>query len=243
MYYILLSCSTIRKLEDEIRHLEHVNNRLHSQSTHYETRLVHCNSSLPCFMYCDIYIYICCDVYSWQAADSTSSHPVKHSPKQQQRSTHRSPVQLSQQPHINTTTQSSGTPNRPLTRKKWLESSIPGLMFGGEHEKDELLPPSTCRQFTELYTIIPLTLITARMPSRMSPGANNERPLKQVPGRADNKERAPTRYDPNEMSVDAALKAMKDGSLVTSSDGKHKTKKNKEQVRLLPDSLINTTCI
>ena len=175
----LCVCSTIRRLEEEVRHLDHVNNRLHSQITHYDTGYV-CTFVYTCsntFMYSRylrlvetllvsvkvcfyksrnaLWIYTSLH-YSWPTEPTVKHHGhVTRSPqpdrsrntphRSQDTKPNKSPVPLTETHHTSNKSPAH-TPqsvNRPLTRKKWLESSVPGLLFGGP-DPEEKLPPSQC---------------------------------------------------------------------------------------------------
>ncbi len=75
---------------------------------------------------------------------------------------------------------------------------------------------------------------TARLPSRMSPEKNVTRCVKHSPRRpqvdsANTRERAPTRLIANE-TVEDTLRAVRDGNVLTSGEGRRKSKKKNEQV-------------
>lgn len=99
--------STIHGLEDEVRHLRHVNNRLHGQATHY-------------------------------SLSSSDNKSTPHEPGS-------TPSRPRSSPHYHAQTPPSATPPRTeptssaqrLTRRKWLEPSEPGLIFGNEPQQKE----------------------------------------------------------------------------------------------------------
>lgn len=128
--------SAIRSLEDEVRHLQHVKNRLFNMGTHYapgyesppENRSTYSKTS---------------PIRSkLSPPPSLSGHA--HSPSH----THSSPVALTQ--HAEDPSVLVTPDDRPLTRRKWLESSDPGL-FGvtpTNYDLDEAKKLSKVLQFS-----------------------------------------------------------------------------------------------
>ena len=115
---LYIVCSHIHKLEDRVRHLEHINNRLHGQATHYSL------GSFP------------------NSPDNAKIHHHTHSPSHSPHKTHKSTVTTSPGPSSRHTHHQTPLPmnhsqiqtqeskSSPLNRRKWLEPSDPGLILG-----------------------------------------------------------------------------------------------------------------
>lgn len=123
--------STIHKYGERIRHLEHINNRLHGQATHYtlgtapntpdDDKLHHCsNPSSPTPPRPPN------QTSPLTTTPITSAHP------------HGSPLPY---PHSRTPTDSSKSAS--LSRRKWLQPSDPGLIMG--------TPPDSPGQCSYMY--------------------------------------------------------------------------------------------
>ncbi len=74
----------------------------------------------------------------------------------------------------------------------------------------------------------------------MSPERNVMKSVKFSPRRTqvdsvNTRERAPTRLNANDSSVEDALRAVRDGNVLTSGEGRRKSKKKSEQVSMGTD--------
>lgn len=113
---------TIHTLEDEVRHLEHIKNRMHSMGTHYQLGYSTTQELTE-------------TKHKTQSPAAYPSHKPKHSPPQQPASHTQQPAShTQQQPHPVEQKASSVTPEQSLTKRKWLETSDPSL-FGGTPSK------------------------------------------------------------------------------------------------------------
>lgn len=123
--------STIHKYEEKIRHLEHVNNRLHGQATHYtlgtapntpdDDKLQHCSSPTPSRPPNQISPLTTTPITLAHPHSSSLPYPHSHPPANTSKSA-------------------------PLSRRKWLQPSDPGLILGTPHDS-----PGQCSGFSNHY--------------------------------------------------------------------------------------------
>ena len=157
--------STIQKLEDKIRHLEHVNNRLHGQATHYSLGSVYhshfvsllslaLRNCSPSHSRTSSYPNTPDDDKLWRRPRSAAHTPSSSHPPQTPTSPLSTPPPPLRHPHTSTLPQtptssthhqaprpSDSSKSSPLNRRKWLQPSDPGLILGSPSPSLPHSPP------------------------------------------------------------------------------------------------------